>query len=383
MELIIFLIAVIGTILLIFASMKVMNRFVKPVSDATEVMNSIADGDFTCNMVVKGDDEVARMSDNLQHFIEQMRITISEINSTADWINNQAVSNNRVSDSLTDASGKQIAEMDALSKIVEQLSDDTKMVSSRMEKLAQWIKMADDEGNNANDLMQESVLMSENGKKDMEQIDEGMRKINASISSLDEQINKVEATTAQIGNMVNLIMDIASETNLLSLNASIEAARAGEAGRGFAVVAEQIGHLAANSSVAADDIAKLTEEIKQSVGEAITHMSVSLTEVKANALVVSNAGETFEKLYVSVGDTGRRVNRMIELVNQIDDVAALMEEATRRQLQATADIARASKGMEENTRELAENSSTVAENAAQLKKEATVLSERMNKFRLK
>lgn len=382
MELYMVLIATVATILLVMATLGIMNRVVKPVSKATQVMNRIAEGDFTQNMEVKGNDEIAQMSGNMQRFIVQMRSTISEIRNTADWLNCQAAANDQMSESLMDSSRKQTAEMDMLGKMVEQLSKDAQMVTAKMDSLVEWIKMADAEGAGASVLMRESVEMSQNGKRDMEQINTGMQNINDSITALDAQISKVGDTTAQIGDMVNLIQDIAEETNLLSLNASIEAARAGEAGRGFAVVAEQIGKLASNSSVAADDISRLTEEIRQTVGEAITHMDASVKEVKSNAAMVTEASTTFEELYVKVEETSRRVGQMIELVDKIDGIAVQMEEITGSQMQATEAIVQSARGLEQHTQNLSVSSNTVADSAEELKKEAVVLSEKMDKFRL-
>lgn len=382
MELYMVIIAVVATVLLVMATLGIMNRVVKPVAKATQVMNRIAEGDFTQNMEVKGNDEIAQMSGNMQRFITQMRGTISEIRNTADWLNSQAVANDQMSESLMDASRKQTQEMDTLGKMVEQLSKDAQMVTAKMDNLVEWIKMADAEGEGASALMRESVEMSQNGKRDMEQINNGMQSINDSIIALDAQISKVGDTTAQIGDMVSMIQDIAEETNLLSLNASIEAARAGEAGRGFAVVAEQIGKLATNSSVAAEDISKLTEEIRQTVSEAITHMNASVTEVKTNAAMVTETSTTFDQLYVKVEETSRRVGQMIELVNKIDDIAVQMEAITGSQMRATETIVQSARGLEQHTQNLSESSNTVAGSAEELKKEAVVLSEKMDKFRL-
>lgn len=380
MEMIMAVIAIAAAIVLLFGVLSVMNRVVKPVAKVTDVIGKIAEGDFSQNLETKGNDEIARMSKNMQMFITQMRSTISEISHTADWLSKQSVENEKVSDSLKNASNNQAQAMEVLGDMVEQLSVAAEGVSNQMEQLAELVQTTLVEGETADGLMKESVVVSKNGKHDMENINTGMININTSIATLSEQISRVGTTTAQIGNMVNMIIDIAEETNLLSLNASIEAARAGEAGRGFAVVAEQIGKLAANSSVAADDISKLTEEIQNTVQQAVVQMESSVTEVQKNVGIVTGATQTFEELYGKVSETSNRVEQMIDAIEQVDTVAKQMKQITRSQVEATEQITQSAEELSRHTRNVTEDSHTVASGAEGLKKESMELMEHMKKF---
>ena len=380
MELIMIIIAVVAAVILIIAVIGVMNRIVKPVEKVTDVIGRIAEGDFTQNLTIKGNDEISRMSSNMQSFITQMRSTISEISDTANWLNKQSVDNEKVSESLKDSSSNQYRAMEVLGQMVEKLTVAAEDVSHQMERLAELIHTTRTDGEAADTLMKESVDMSQNGKSDMENIDGGMANINASITTLSQEIAKVGEATAQIENMVNMIMDIAEETNLLSLNASIEAARAGEAGRGFSVVAEQIGKLATNSSVAADDISKLTVEIKETVGQAVVQMNNSVDEVQKNVSMVTDARETFDKLYEKIDMTSRRVEKMIGAIEQVDSVADNMEKITAEQVHATEQISESVRDLELHTRNVVSDSNVVAEGAEELKKESMELMERMSVF---
>lgn len=266
--------------------------------------------------------------------------------------------------------------------MVEQLSNSAKEATTQMEALAELIQMADTEGKNAEVLMQESVVMSKNGKDDMEQISTGMTNVYTSISILSEQIGKVDESISQIGNMVNMIVDIAEETNLLSLNASIEAARAGSSGKGFSVVAEQIGKLAVDSSVAAEQISKLTEEIHETVEKALVHMNASVNEVQKNVGVVSNASAAFEGLYEKVEETSQRVKQMIELVNKVDSVSVHMEQISQNQLQSTKHIAQSADGLNQQTKNVTQDSYAVAKEAEKLETESKELMKRISKFQV-
>lgn len=382
MELYMVIIALTATVVLLFGILRVTGKVVRPVQKMTSVIDRIAEGDFSQNIEASGSDEIAVMGKNMQMFISQMQNTITDITATAEWLNKQSANNEQVSDSLMVSSKNQEASMEALRTLVQELTGEAEQVAAQMDDLSELIRRTHTDGNQARELMQESVMMSQSGKEDMGHINEGMENIHSSMNQLAEQIAKVGAAMEQIGEMVNIIMDIAEETNLLSLNASIEAARAGEAGRGFSVVAEQIGKLAANSSTAADDIAKLTTDIRQSVEKAVVDMDASVSEVEKSVTTVTAARETFEQLYGKVEATSRRVDEMIELVSQVDDVAGRLDQITTSQQTAASRILSSANDMSENTQTVSVNSTIVAESAQELKKESLELMDKMNQFKV-
>lgn len=382
MEMYMIFIALIATIVLLIGILRLTDKVVKPVQKVTDVIGQIAEGDFSQNIEVSGNDEIAVMSKNMHMFITQMRSTITDITNTAQWLNKQSLSNEKVSTSLMDSSQNQASAMEILDHLAQELSDEADQVATQMDELAELIHRTHADGDLARSLMQESVVMSQSGKEDMEHINEAMESIHLAMNRLADQITKVGGAMEQIGEMVNIIMDIAEETNLLSLNASIEAARAGEAGRGFSVVAEQIGKLAANSSMAADDIAKLTAEIRSAVEKAVADMDVSVFEVEKSVDIVAEARETFEQLYGKVESTSGRVDQMIALVVKVDEVAQQLEQITANQQMAAGRISESSKDMSESTENVAASSSIVAESAQELKKESLELMEKVRQFKL-
>lgn len=376
------IIGLVAAAILVLIISIIVNGVVKPVRKMTTVINDIAEGDFSQNIESKGNDEIAGMSNNLQAFIVNMRETISDISGIAEWLEKQATDNDEISDSLKLSSQTQANEVDVLGSMVDRLLKDVETASKQMHNLSGLIAQADLEGKTAEILMQESVVMSKNGKNDMLHINNGMVNINTSIYILSEQFKNVKDTVAQIVDMVNLIVEIASETNLLALNASIEAARAGEAGRGFSVVAEQIGKLAANSSKAADKISNLTVDIQSTVDTAVMYMNASVEEVQANVNIVSGASATFDELYRKVDETSNRVKQMIEFVDKVGEVSKQVSDITKSQLEATERIADSTEELNVQTSNVSNGCVTVADNAEKLKSESAELINRMSRFKI-
>jgi methyl-accepting chemotaxis protein len=181
--------------------------------------------------------------------------------------------------------------------------------------------------------------------------------------------------SGQIGKIVETIEDIASQTNLLALNAAIEAARAGEQGKGFAVVADEVRKLAERSSIATREIDALVKGIQNTVHEAITAMKESASEVEVGVARANSAGRALdsilivaESVYKQAEDAGQaaaRVNAAAnELVEAVDSVSAVIRESSASMERMATSSSELAEIMEINASTSEENSAAVEEASA-------------------
>jgi methyl-accepting chemotaxis protein len=171
-------------------------------------------------------------------------------------------------------------------------------------------------------------------------------KMNLTVHKVSEMGERME----RINSIVEAVDDIATQTNLLSLNAKIEAARAGEKGKGFAVVAGEVSKLADRSARATKEAAELIQTIRESVAEAIVAMGESVQEVEFGSSHADKAGKAFSQILTVVGDVSQQMSsieqaiadisaRSTEFVSEIDTMSAVVEEnsASTEQMTASAD----------------------------------------------
>lgn len=361
---------------------RVTHVVIKPVKEMTRVITAMTSGDFTVSIKTKGNDEIAVMSQSVGKFIASMKQMISEMGNVSGKLKNQADSSKGVSGEMSSAAGIQSQSMSELNATVDQLSVSVNEIAENATQLAGVAADTKSDSDMVESKMQETVAVSEKGRKDMERVGEALSDIEVSIHNLEEAVNKVGTASGEIVQIIKLIGDIADETNLLSLNASIEAARAGEAGRGFAVVATEIGTLAKNSADSVAHITELITEINNLVEDAVRQAGNSAQDISGSAELIHTAVDTFDTIFKNIQETSALIGNVVDKINQVDQVATNVAAISEEQAASSDEILATSESMLQQAKNISKNSDQVEQEADNLAVSADQLADQVKQFRI-
>lgn len=361
---------------------RVTHVVIRPVKEMTRVITSMASGDFTVSMKVKGNDEIAVMGRSVEHFIASMKEMIRQMGHVSDRLEKQAGSSKNVSGEMNSAANIQSQSMTELNATVDQLSVSVNEIAQNATQLAGVVADTKEDSDKVEDKMRTTVEVSEKGKADMESVGNELHNIEISIHNLEEAVDKVGTASGEIVDIIKLIGDIAEETNLLSLNASIEAARAGEAGRGFAVVASQIGVLAKNSADSVAHITSLINEINGLVDDAVKQAGSSASDIESSADLIHTAVDTFDQIFQNIQETSHLIEGVVEKINQVDQVATNVAAISEEQAASSDEILATSESMLQQAKSISKNSEQVEAEAGNLAESADQLADQVKQFQI-
>lgn len=319
----------------------------KPVVNLAQAAEKIASGDLTIDDVkVKNRDEIGdlaksfnQMAQNLRNMIDQVGASATQVASTSEELTASAEQTSKATEQIATTIQEIALGSESQVRGVEETSTALSEVSTGIQQIAV----------NANIVSTSAIQTSEKsveGNQAIQTAVKQMNSINQTVTGLSEMIKGLSERSKEIGNINNVITDIAAQTNLLALNAAIEAARAAEHGRGFAVVADEVRKLAEQSAQSAQQISQLISIIQEETGNAVQSMENATKEVAEGIIVVDSVGKSFEQIQLSIN----------KVTNQIQEVSAAAEEISA----GTEQVVNSSKTIAE----IAENSATGTQSVA-------------------
>lgn len=319
-------IEVIGLAIAVILSFIISGVLSKSVSTIAGKMNELAmkEGDLTQKISVRSTDEVGDIADSLNIFLENLREIIQKITTSE----KKLLYNSEHVNVIVESSAQEVSKVNAtmndmeenvenMSGLVYRISDSAKSnhdmmesVISRTKSKAEYISSV---GEKAEKLQRNAILARENMQHTIERIGQ----------TLEEKI-KESKDVERVQQLTNQILEIADQTNLLSLNASIEAARAGESGRGFAVVANEISNLAEQSSKTAEEIKRINSFIVDVVDKLAEASFELLNFVKTNVISDYDILVHTGKEYAT--DAADFREQMVEFGGYVDQIQKSMEQ---------------------------------------------------------
>jgi twitching motility protein PilJ len=244
-------------------------------------LSSLADGDLTVQATVT-EDITGAIADSINYAIEALRGLVATINNSSILVDAAAKQTEGTSRHLVRSAETQAKQAAAASESMARMATSIEEVSGNAERCS--------------DVARHSVEIAHKGGDAVRRTIAGMNTIRETIQDTSKRIKRLGESSQEIGNIVELIEEIAEQTNILALNASIEASRAGEASRGFAVVADEVQKLAERSTTATKKIEVLVSTIQSDTNEAVMSMERSTTDVVGGALLAENAGAALDEI---------------------------------------------------------------------------------------
>lgn len=348
----------------------------RPVIALTEVAGYVADGDLTKEVPeIKTGDEVEILSKAFKTMVGNLRDVLVKVNDSSQLV---ASTSEQLSANANQASLATQQVASAVGEVARGNGEQTNNVTQTVEITSQLIlaieqiaKGAQEQSGNvlqtadivnqmANAIQDvaassqgiamnaaETAKVAENGGEAVTKTVEGMERIKQSVFDTANKIKELGEHSQQIGEIIQVIDEIAEQTNLLALNAAIEAARAGEHGKGFAVVADEVRKLAERSGKATKEIADLITNIQRGTDNAVKAMEVGTNEVETGAKLAHAAGQALEEIVKQVKEAVEQISSISaaseemaassnEVIKAIDNVSAITEENTAATQQMTA-----------------------------------------------
>lgn len=316
-------------------------------------MGKFAKGDLSVSLKVENDDEIGKLFNGFNMSVDNIKNIMQKI---GDAIEATASASNQISSSSEEmAAGAQ------------EQSSQTSEVASAVEQMTKTIMETTKHASQATESARSAGVIAKEGGSVVNETIAGMNQIADVVKKSAETVQELGKGSDHIGQIIQVIDDIADQTNLLALNAAIEAARAGEQGRGFAVVADEVRKLAERTTKATKEIATMIKQIQKDTLQAVESMQQGTNEVEKGKALARRAGSALEQI----------INGSQDVVNKVTQVAAASEE----QASAAEQISRNIDGINNVTQETAQGIQQIAKASEDLSNLTVQLQDMISMFK--
>ena len=334
----------------------VIRSLTRTIATVLDVLRAIAAGDLTRSneLDLRPKDEIGEIARAANAMTLSLTDVLTRVQTSSESVA-------AASEEIASSAEEMAAGMDDQTRQVTDIAAAIEEMSAAVSEVAQNSRSAVNSADQSGDA-------AENGGKVVSETIAGMQSINTAVEASSRAVLELGRRGEQIGAIIEVINDIADQTNLLALNAAIEAARAGEHGRGFAVVADEVRKLADRTTKATDEIEESIEAIQTETSQAVDRMQAGSRQVEEGVITAGKAGQALARIV----DSTREVSTLIQ------NVAA----ATDQQSAASTQISRSIDGIRAVASQATEGANQAAVAATDLSTKAQELQSLVQRFRL-
>lgn len=357
-------------------------RLMRPLVKVSTIIEEIANGDINADfgMVKETNDEIGLIIEKMKELTQSLGNIVGKIRNSSDTMSSNSYE-------LNDTSSQTLAANNEISKAVEDVAEGSTgmaaSISKINENLLEMSNETKDINESVNEIRNQTTAVQDSSKimnDKIKSMQDSSHKMDEGISAISKRIETVNTTVDKVSNIVSVIEEISSETNLLSLNASIEAARAGDAGKGFAVVAQEIRVLSDNTNTELENIkqiiSSLVEECRycvQASGTIVEDNAKQKEEIKAVL-------DEFSALDEQIQKTAEKADKIEELVTAMIELNDDITKSSNSLTDVSAANAAATEEMNANIEELNAMMNGVSEMAGNMNDESDGLKEALSFF---
>ncbi|NCC50018.1 MAG: methyl-accepting chemotaxis protein [Spartobacteria bacterium] len=338
----------------VFLSVFALRSISKPLGRMVDLLREIAQGggDLTQRLTVQSADQIGRLSEWFNVFVDKLQDTIREVANNTQTLSTSSGALEQVAETMAATSSEMTDSSRGVAAASLQLSDNVHSIASASEEMSTAVRSVASAIEEMSSSISEVARNCQQGAMVAQKADthtEGTRTL----------MRELEQSAAQVGQVLELINGIADQTNLLALNATIEAASAGEAGKGFAVVANEVKELAKQSASAVEEIATLIDGMRKRTSQAV----VSIEEISEVVSEMNSISTTIASAVEEQSATTSEIAHSIVTASTVaDTIAGNAQEAARGANEVSSSI----RTLDEGTGQSAEAAQRTKKNAQEL-----------------